>query len=595
VAEILSHVPGVKILVTSRERLNLQWEWPFEVPGLQFPPSAETATPEAYSAIQLFGQSARRAYSGFKLSEAEKPFVVRICQSLRGMPLGIELAAAWVEVSSCQEIAQEIERNMDFLATSRRDVAERHRSLQAAFEHSWGLLSAEERTVLSQLSVFRNGFGRKAAQVVTSANLMYLSALMHKSVLRRSPTGRYEMLEVLRQYADEKLQQSPQTDDETHNLHCGYYAEFLHQRQDRLMGKEQRQTLDEIGAEIDNARAAWRWAVEHQMWEQIDKSLDSLFRFYETRSWLREGEAALGQAALMLAADNTGETDALLAKVLARQGWLCLQLSQFDAGQELLQSSLDAFLRLDLPKETAMVLSRLGVASAWLGHFDEAARLFEESIMISSTVGDPHGLARGLNNIGIVAMILKRHKEAKLILQESLAIAEENGILSLIVDSLANLGLVAEALGEYYEAKEYHQQAQGIYTEIGDRWAVANSLSNLGFVLIALGEYGEARRCFQESLEIAEELQAVNLILEDLIGLAKLLSEDGKKEQALELIASVLDHSAIGGKAKERAEQLLSELKPLLAPRTFAMAREQGKGNDIRHYARLYGVGQPVV
>jgi tetratricopeptide (TPR) repeat protein len=221
--------------------------------------------------------------------------------------------------------------------------------------------------------------------------------------------------------------------------------------------------------------------------------------------------------------------------------------------------------------------------------------LFEESIMISSTVGDPHGLARGLNNIGIVAMIQKRHKEAKLILQESLAIAEENGILSLIVDSLANLGLVAEALGEYYQAKEYHQQAQGIYTEIGDRWAVANSLSNLGFVLIALGEYGEARRCFQESLEIAEELQAVNLILEDLIGLAKLLSEDGKKEQALELIASVLDHSAIGGKAKERAEQLLSELKPLLAPRTFAMAREQGKGNDIRHYARLYGVGQPVV
>jgi tetratricopeptide (TPR) repeat protein len=511
------------------------------------------------------------------------------------MPLGIELAAAWVEVSSCQEIAQEIERNLDFLATSRRDVPERHRSLQAAFAHSWGLLSAEERTVLTKLSVFRNGFGREAAQIVTGASLMHLSALMHKSVLRRSPTGRYEMLEVLRQYADEKLQQSPRTHEETHNRHCVYYAEFLHRRQRRSMSKEQRQTLDEIGAEIDNARAAWRWAVEHQTWEPIDKSLNSLYRFYETRSWFREGEEALGQAALTLAVNTTGETDALLAKVLTRQGWLCLKLSRFDEGRDLLQSSLAAFQQLDVPEETTLVLSHLGVANGLLGELDEAARLFEESIMISSTIGDPYGLARGLINIGIIAMHLKRHKEAKLILQESLTIAAESGYHNWMVDSLTNLGHVAEALGEYHEAKGYHQQAYSAYSELGDRWNMANSLCSRGFVLVALGENGQAKRCFQESLEIAQDLQAADLILENLIGLARLLSEHGKKEQALELVACILNHSAIALQAKERAEQLLSELKPLLAPQTYAMAREQGKGNDIRHYTRLYGVGQPVV
>jgi transcriptional regulator with XRE-family HTH domain len=148
-AEMLERAPGVKLLATSRERLNLQGEWVFEIQGLPVPPTDQAGRAEEYSAAALFVQSARRVQAGFELGAEERPPVVRICQMVEGMPLGIELAAAWVSVLTCREIAHEIERGMDFLATTMRDVPERQRSLRAAFDHSWSLLSADSRADLS--------------------------------------------------------------------------------------------------------------------------------------------------------------------------------------------------------------------------------------------------------------------------------------------------------------------------------------------------------------------------------------------------------------------------------------------------------------
>jgi predicted ATPase/DNA-binding SARP family transcriptional activator len=294
--EILQSAPGAKLLVTSRERLNLQWEWPLEIQGLRFPENGESIAIEDYSAVQLFLQSARKTHVGFSLSEEEKPFVIRICQFLEGLPLGIELAAAWTQVLSCREIAHEIERNLGFLTTSLQDVPERHRSLRAVFDHSWNLLSDEEKSVLSKLSAFRGGFRREAAERVIGASLPLLLALVRKSFLRRSSTGRYEMLEVLRQYAEEKLRETPQERDKTHHRHCEYYAWFLHQREAHLKGERQKEALEEIGEEIENVRAGWQWAIAHGKTEEIGKSSASLYRFYEAHCRFQEREEALEEA-----------------------------------------------------------------------------------------------------------------------------------------------------------------------------------------------------------------------------------------------------------------------------------------------------------
>ena len=158
----LLDAPNIKLVVTSRERLNLQEEWVEEVAGLAYPRGRLTGTPEAYAAVELFVQRAQQVQAGFSLADNTQA-VVDICQRVEGMPLGLELAATWLRVMPCQEIAPQIERSLDFLTTAVRNVPERHRSVRAVLDHSWNLLSETERQVLARLSIFRGGFDLEAA------------------------------------------------------------------------------------------------------------------------------------------------------------------------------------------------------------------------------------------------------------------------------------------------------------------------------------------------------------------------------------------------------------------------------------------------
>ncbi|HSR29272.1 MAG TPA: protein kinase, partial [Anaerolineae bacterium] len=207
VDDLLSAAPGVKVLATSRLRLNVQGEQLFHLLGMEVPHGEATADAGAYSAVKLFVQGARRVRPGFELAGRDQQYVARICRLVAGMPLAILLAAAWVELLSPEEIEGEIAASLDFLETDLRDVPERQRSIQAVFDYSWNLLGERERAVFAGLSVFRGGFLREAAQAVTGATLRELKALVDKSLLHRTPTGRYEIHELLRQYGLEKLVQ----------------------------------------------------------------------------------------------------------------------------------------------------------------------------------------------------------------------------------------------------------------------------------------------------------------------------------------------------------------------------------------------------
>ena len=191
-AEILNACPQVKLLVTSRERINLLSEWVFELQGLPVPASDQDEQFESYSAVALFLQSARRVRAGFELREEDRRCVLKICQIMEGMPLGIELAAAWVGLLPCEEIAREIERNIDFLTVSMRDMPERHRSLRATLDHSWKLLNAEEKWILSRLSVFHGSFRREAAEEICGASLAVLSSFRDKMLLYRTEQDFYQ-------------------------------------------------------------------------------------------------------------------------------------------------------------------------------------------------------------------------------------------------------------------------------------------------------------------------------------------------------------------------------------------------------------------
>lgn len=254
ITSLLAAALGVKVLTTSREALNLYEEWLHPLSGMSFPGDEDEARRESnaqlsdYTAVQLFVQRAQRMKPSFDLT-SEGAAVVRICHLVGGMPLGIEMATSWLKHFPCEQIAKEIERNLDFLATTLRNVPSHHRSIRAVFEHSWHLLSVAEQQTLQQLAVFRGGFQLAAAQQVAGANFPLLVSLAEKSLVQPTPSGRYQIHELLRQFAEEKLQALLQEWSAVQERHAHYYLLFLQQHQAGLEGRQSAETVTIIEEE----------------------------------------------------------------------------------------------------------------------------------------------------------------------------------------------------------------------------------------------------------------------------------------------------------------------------------------------------------
>lgn len=293
-SEVLARTKAVKLLVTSRERLLLKEEWLFDVQGLRYPTvggeGLESAALAPYEAGQLFLWTAQRASPDFTPDRDEQMQIVHICQLVGGMPLGIELAASWVRLLSCAEIARGIAATLDMLTSSWRDVPERHRSIQAVLDHSWKLLAASEQDLFRRLTVFSGDFGREAAVVVASASLPMLLALVDKSFLRRTNPDHFSIHELVKQYGSTKLQAEPDAWAVTRLRHCRYFAAFL---VERMSAPDARLHAGEIEHLFDDMQMAWRYAVEHRQLAEIQQFSAGFQVYYRLHSWYRAGTGAL--------------------------------------------------------------------------------------------------------------------------------------------------------------------------------------------------------------------------------------------------------------------------------------------------------------
>lgn len=630
VSDLLHGAPALKLLVTSREPLHLQAEWVFEVQGLPFPESEKLDEFESSSAVKLFLQRARQARVGYTLAAEDRSAVLRICQLVEGLPLGIELAAAWVLTLSCQEIEGELERSqadpargIDFLATATRDMPERHRSINAVFDHSWKLLSAEEQRVLRQLSVFQGGFGREAAKYVTGASLALLSALVSKSLLRRTNTsaGRYDWHELVRQYMLARLHMDKQEYIDIRGRHCRYYTALLERRGPALKGANRPAVVTELIAEIANLRLAWNWAATNRHADALSQAADTLFWLYESRSNCREGVPLFGQAVQSLQAneDSTpGQTPNIdpatrlaLGQTLNYQGFFCFRQGQHPQGREQLQRSLALLRPLagggDLPARAALsdaaaflgtvmsvmgdypagstllheglqlkralddrwgiafCLRQLGLAAYSWGEYAEAHRLLSESLALSREMENTWAIAASLNALSMVAYAQETYHEAQQLLQESLVFSQALEDRYNIAVSLNGLGLVSQALGDGLTAQRFFQESIAIWREIGAQGDLAETLNNLGETLLGLKNLTEARRCFLEALAVARETQVMPVTLDALLGLAAWYAQIGSAETALELITQVRQHPVMTQTAQARAERLSGKIEPQLS------------------------------
>jgi predicted ATPase/DNA-binding SARP family transcriptional activator/Tfp pilus assembly protein PilF len=501
---ILQHTPGVVLLVTSRERLNVHEEWVYEIAGLTYPEDAIADVADGYSALDLFRQRAGQVDRHFVLSEVEMPHVARICQLVEGMPLGIELAASWAGVQSCEEIAREIASSLDTLATRLRNVPERHRSLWATFEHSFQLLQEEEGQAFAHLSVFRGGFTPEAAAQVAGASPAILAALQDKSLIRRAAPDRYDLHEMLRQYAGGKLQDDPQAYEEARLRHARYFATFLAQREDQLQGEGHKQALEEIAPEVENARQAWQTAVAQGWAGEAAQSLDGLYHFYAIRGWAKEG-VALFAPAIDRWREKPGQ-EALFGRALARQGACYRRLGQHDLARDSLERSLGIFERLQVPGERAFCLVALAEIAWKLGQREEALDLAQKGLELARDCQDPHGEARALFILGGVRFRLGQIDQAKAFFEEGLAVSRAHGDRRMAMTILNALGDLACHPGDYAEAQAAFEACLALSREIGDQFNAAQHLNNLGTVMHHLERYEEARRYYQESLDICRRI-----------------------------------------------------------------------------------------
>ena len=383
-AELMQQAPRIKLITTSRESLNLQGEWVFEVHGLPIPENEDMEG----NSVELFLQRARRAHVGFTASIKDYPAILRICTLVDGIPLGIELAATWVRTLSCVEIAKEIERGLDFLSVSVRDLPARHRSMRAVFDHSWKLLSEDEQSVLARLSVFRGGFSLEAAEQIAGATLFMLSSLVTKSLIRRSGEGRYDLHELLRQYAKSRAQADPNDYDALEACHSAYYLKFVHSLEQPLTGPNQLSARAEFVANMENVRPAWEYAVRHDQIELIRGSINSFWNFFETHTWFHEGLATFGLAAdeIERSCGGVSKMDAthliLYEYLRCCQGWCYLHVGKSEEARPMLIEGVDTLRSMGAYDELNRSLHYLGVIYWQAGEYPKALELFNEKRLI---------------------------------------------------------------------------------------------------------------------------------------------------------------------------------------------------------------------
>ena len=611
--DILQETHKIKLIITSRQPLKLQAEWVFEVQGLPLPQGNQPDELETSSAVALFIQRANQASVGFKPTKKDLLAIARICELVEGLPLGIELAAAWVRTLTSEEIANEIQNSLDFLETSARGFPERHRSIRATVEHSWKLLTPEEQKVLRQLAIFRGGFTRHAAASVADASLANLGGLVSKSLIRRAESGRYDMHELLHQFALEQLQQDKAEYEVIQTRHSQYFANLLNARGPALKGAERPAVVSELISDLANLRQAWHWASGHQQAKDLSQSADTLFWLYESRSNCREGvplyrqavqglqvigkkmaapekwaqQLALGQAlsyegfflfrqgqqpqgrealksalALLekIPEKGSSEVQMALSNAIVFLGTVTSVMGDFEEGNRLLQQGLTMKQKLDDRWGSAFCFRQIALSAYYRGDYTNAQQALQRSLEISQKIGNTWSIAASLSQLGQVVYYQGNYGRAEEYLSDSLELSRGLEDRYSIATALDGLGQVKTAQGQYDEAQSSLQESIALFKEIGEHGSLAQTLTHMGFALLRAGDKVAARTYFWDALSIAREMQTLPVLLEALVGEAEIQILEGVIESALEIVMTVGQNSSSSLATKTRAEQLRSDL-----------------------------------
>jgi predicted ATPase/DNA-binding SARP family transcriptional activator len=513
VEALLEAGPGVKLLVTAREALNLAEEWFHAIGGLSFPAEGEEGREplDRYDALRLFEQCAHRARADFSLALAQDA-VLLICRLVDGLPLALELAAAWLHTLSAEAVADELAQGFEILTARRRNLPERHRSMRAVLAQSWVMLNQQEQQVLARLSVFRGGFTFQAAEAVAGASLLMMATLVEKALLRTTAAGRYQIHELLRQFAAEQLAARPVDESAARTDHCRHYLTFLAENDTSLYGKQQQQALATVGQEIDNVRIAWDWALNNGELDLIEQAVEPLYRFFWTRCRNREGEAFFTNALTQLQQTATLQGhpryEYALLRLRAQRALFYQFQGDYDACEREHLQSLALARKLDQQRSIGYLVSSLGVLAGWRGRYAQAQTLIVEGRTIFERLNHRYGVAHVLQELATLALETGEFTTGKQLAAESLLISQELERPDWTAWAHDALGHGCFVLGEYEVASHHYQSAVSIFEQIGHERGFALGLGGLGLVAWAQGEEGlaQAQRLIERSLALFRKI-----------------------------------------------------------------------------------------
>ncbi len=618
VETLRERVPDLACLVTSRQRLELAGEQELALEPLPAPEESDALEAMAgCPSVQLFVDRAQAVRPDFQLTRQTAPLIGALCRRLEGLPLAIELAAARAQVFSLSQMLAQLEQPFAFLASRRRDLPSRHRTLRACIEWSFRLLPPSRQRLFTCLSVFHGGWTLEAAEALCQetesvscpaaedlpsvaeaiAELLAASLITTKE---REPEIRFCMLETLQEYATEQL--APEERERMQRRHAGYYRSLAGQADSELRGPEQVTWLARLEAEQDNIRAALEWSLENDPQETGLRLAGALFRFWRLRGYWREGRDWLERAVERNVRDTRKRTSSggvqrhetsHAAPVLYAAGALAWLQGERETGHSRLLESAALARETGDDRTLAAALSFLGLAHQPPGQRERKRAYYGEGATICREIGDRWGLAVALTGMGTTlepddpaarrwheeALALFREagdrwgtglvlaalgtiarregdlESARSLYEESLAMRRQVGDVWQIALSLGTLGDVARQQGDYERAAGYYEESLELHRKLQYRSGIASTLRQLAEVTLAQGDRGRAAGHFRESLALHRDLRDAKGILLCLTGLARLAAEERGQEQAGRMIAAAQHLYATAGSRLDPAER----------------------------------------
>lgn len=587
VDHIIRHHPGVRLLITSRERLRLTGERIFELGGLGLPALNTPEDEEVGDAVELFVQRVRHVAPGFEVTPETLPAILRICHLLSGMPLGIELAAAWTRILTPTEIEVEITRSLDFLMLADRSAPPRHRSMRAVFEHSWQLLAPDEQRAAARLAVFRGGFRRETAQAVAGASLQHLAALIDKSlVTATTPTEgqeaprRYTIHELLRQYLADKL---AEIDDpnQVKRRHAEALTEYVEQIEQQLYENQSVARLRQIEVEQGNVRAALEWTLADGHDPALGLRLaGAMGRYWYLGGGWQEACDWLRRALAMTPADMALPAR---ARALSKLGELSQSLSQYKDARINLQQALAIYRTLGDRAHEAWVLFQLGIVESTVGEYARAEALMQESAEIYRSLGAEWHVATVLMQLASMLMLYQAPDRAVQIIDEVMPIFRARNHLGSMGVAYNFQGWGYLLQGEIDRALHVFGEALTIGEDHGFFQLMGWSLRNMGMAYIEAGNPAAALDRLRDCLRLYQQMDFKSGAVIAFEGMAAAAAQLGHAVQAVRWLGVAEQIYTGTGQPRATYEEKLYQTITLpltqaaLNPETWAAALHEGR------------------